>query len=177
MRGTALQGSDGYGVRAGVRFENPRLLEGEMAVGYALRDNRDAAQADLRGMIVDGTIVWHPTALTNVTFNARTAFDETALTGVSSVYRRDVGVQVDHSFRRYLIGSARISYGYDSYEGTSRVDERFQIAGGLTYRLNRNASVKGELRHERLISQGGAAGAASPDYTANIIFVGLRFQR
>lgn len=174
MRNGAQQGSDSYGLRAGVRFERPRFLEGEMAIGYAVRDNKEPTQADLRGLILDGTLVWHPSALTNVTLIARTSFDETVLSDVSAIYRRDIAIQFDHFFRRYLIGTARIGYGYDIYEGSTRRDDRFTLASGLTYRFDRNLSVRGELRQERLSSSGATT---SPDYTANIIYFGLKFQR
>jgi hypothetical protein len=175
-RNGLLQGSNSLGLRAGLRFERPRILEGEMAVGYATRDNKSASQADLSGMIIDGTLIWHPSALTNITVNARTSFDESALANVSSIYQRDFSLQLDHFFRRYLIGSARIGYGYDVYEGSTRRDDRLTFAGAMTYRFDRNLSMRGELRQERLTSTGAAA-TAIPDYTANIIFVGLRLQR
>ena len=58
--------------------------------------------------------------------------------------------------------------------GTSadRVDKRFLAGVGLTYKLNRSAQIKGEVREEWLRSN-----VTGNDYTATIFLLGLRFQR
>jgi hypothetical protein len=44
---------------------------------------------------------------------------------VSGVLYRDIGLQADHSFRRWLVGSLKFSFGVDDYFGDGRIDKRY----------------------------------------------------
>jgi hypothetical protein len=90
---------------------------------------------------------------------------------VSGVLYRDVGLEVDHSFRRWLIGSLKGGAGFDDYAGGDRNDQRYYFGAGLTYKLNRFVQVKGEARHEWLTSSQSAN-----DYSANVVMLSLRLQ-
>ena len=84
---------------------------------------------------------------------------------------RDLGLQVDHALRRWLIGTVKLGYGFDDYVGSIREDKRFTAAAAITYRLTRSWRVKGEFRQEWLKSN-----LPGNDYTASIAMVGLRWQ-
>ena len=107
-----------------------------------------------------------------MTLTANSRADETVLAGVSGALKRDFGLQVDHSFRRWLIGTGRVGFGQDDYVGSDREDNRILASAALTYKLTRTAQVKGEFRQEWLKSS-----VPGNDYTASIIMVGLRLQR
>ena len=64
--------------------------------------------------------------------------------GTSGVLTRNVGIEVEHAFRRWLIGAVKFNYGLDDYVGSTRKDDRYSVSGALTYKLNRMAQVKGE---------------------------------
>jgi hypothetical protein len=85
---------------------------------------------------------------------------------------RQASIAIDHAFRRWLIGSASITYGVEDYRGAGRRDERLGLLAALTYRLNRYAAIKGEARRERQNSS-----VPGQDFTANIVMLGLRLQR
>jgi hypothetical protein len=107
-----------------------------------------------------------------VTLKANSEIGETTLPGASAVFVRQASVAIDHAFRRWLIGSASVTYGQEDYRGAGREDERLGLTAALTYRLNRHAALKGELRREQLRSN-----VDGQDFTANIVMVGLRLQR
>jgi hypothetical protein len=163
--------SDGIAGRVGTTFDMARLLTGEVAIGYLTRVYKDPTLPNLEGLLVDASLVWIPTGLTTVKLNARTTADESTLAGVSGVLTRTVGLQVDHAFRRWLIGTVRLGYGLDDYVGSIREDDRYTAAAGITYKLTRSWQVKGELRQEWLKSN-----VPGNDYTATIAQVGLRWQ-
>jgi len=94
------------------------------------------------------------------------------LPGVSGDLARDFGLQVDHSFRRWLIGTAKIGYGLDDYVGLARTDQRWFASVALIYKLNRDMQLKGEIRRDWLISS-----VPGVDYAANQFLLGLRLQR
>lgn len=164
--------SRGTTLRLGTTFEVSRKLTGEFSIGYLMRTYKDPTLPDLTGLIADGSLIWSMTGLTNVRLTAKSTADETTLPGVSGVLRRDIGVQVDHAFRRWLIGTARLGYGMDTYDGATRKDERYVAAAAITYKLSRTIQIKGELRQEWLRSN-----EPDNDYTASIALVGLRLQR
>jgi hypothetical protein len=163
--------SDGIAGRVGTTFDMSRLLTGEVAIGYLTRVYKDPTLPNLEGLLLDASLVWVPTGLTTVKLNARTSADESTLAGVSGVLTRNVSLQVDHAFRRWLIGTVRVGYGLDDYVGSVREDDRYIASAGITYKLTRAWHVKGELRQEWLKSN-----VPGNDYTATIAQVGLRWQ-
>ena len=97
---------------------------------------------------------------------------ESVLPGVSGLFQRDVGIEVDHAFRRWLLGTLKLGWGLDDYVGLNREDRRYAASLGLVYKLSRYMQLKGELRQYWLRSN-----VSGVDYTATAILVGLRFQR
>ncbi len=164
--------SKGITGQVGSTFELSRLLTGEVAAGYTRRDYDDARLAQLGGLIGNASLVWTANALTSAKFTAASAIGESNVPGVSGSFYRDVGLQVDHSLRRWLIGSVKLGFGLDDYVGLSREDKRYSAGFGLTYKLNRTTQIKGEFRQDWLRSN-----VSGNDYTASIFMLGLRFQQ
>jgi hypothetical protein len=169
--GGVQRDSRGLTPRIGSTFELSRQLTGEVSVGYLTRTYEDPQLQDINGIIADASLIWTATALTKFTFTAQSSVYESIDPEVSGVLARDVGVQVDHAFRDWLIGTLKFGYGLDDYVGTTQVDNRFSAAAGLTYKMNRNAQWKGEIRREQRTSN-----VVGDDYTANIFLLGLRLQ-
>jgi hypothetical protein len=163
--------SDGISGRVGAVFEMPRRLTGEIAIGYLTRTYKDPTLPNLEGMLLDASLIWTATDLTIVKLNAKTTAGESTLAGVAGVLSQDYAVQVDHAFRRWLIGTARLAYGRDDYIGSIREDDRYSASAGIIYKLTRSWQIKGELRQEWLKSN-----LPGNDYTASIAQVGLRWQ-
>jgi hypothetical protein len=163
--------STGWTALLGSTFELSRLLTGDIAAGYVQRDYDDSRLVPLKGFTGKGSLTWTATPLTTVKFTAASTVGESDQAGVSGVLYRDIGVEADHAFRRWLIGSLKGGVGIDDYVGSSRTDHRYYFGGGLTYKLNRFVQVKGEARHEWLNSS-----ESVNDYAANVFLLGLRVQ-
>ncbi|HZP75094.1 MAG TPA: outer membrane beta-barrel protein [Pseudolabrys sp.] len=155
----------------GTTFELTRLLTGEIALGYTVRDYEDPRLLQVKGLIGNASLLWTASALTTVKFTATSNVGESTVPGVSGALYRDAGIQVDHAFRRWLIGTLKFGAGLDDYIGLDREDHRFYIGAGLTYKLNRFAQIKGEVRREWLHSN-----VDGVDYTANVFLIGMRLQ-
>jgi hypothetical protein len=164
--------SQGLTPKAGVTFELLRYLTGEVSAGYTMRDYVSPALEPLQGFVVDASLVWVATGLTTMTFTANSRADESVLLGVSGALRRDVGLQVDHAFRRWLIGTVKVGYGQDDYVGLDRLDQRTSLGAMITYKFSRELWLKGEYRHEWLRSN-----VTGVDYDASIFLIGLKLQR
>jgi hypothetical protein len=156
----------------GSTMEFSRQLTGAVSIGYAQRNYQDPNLTDLVGIVADGLLIWEATPLTKVTLTARSTVEESTLAGVSGVLQRDFGIQIDHSFRRWLIGTLKFGYGNSDYVGSTRDDQRWLVGGQLTYKMSRELWLKGEIRREWQTSN-----ALGGDYAANIFLLGIRLQR
>jgi hypothetical protein len=162
--------SDGYSAKAGVSLSIARTLTGEFGAGY-LNQMYRSPLPNLGGFVVDGALAWSATALTTVKLFASTTTAESPLFLVSGVLTRGVGVQVDHAFRRWLVGTARFAVAHDIYGGWRR-DDRYVASIGLSYLLTRDVWLKGEFRQEW--EQANVPGS---NYVASVWLLGVRLQR
>lgn len=164
--------SNGRTGNVGATFELTRLLTGEASIGYTQRTYDDPRLDKIGGLIGNASLLWSANALTTVKFTAATTVGESTVPGVSGTLYRDAGLQVDHSFRRWLIGSLKLGIGQDDYVGLDRTDTRYSAGAGLTYKVDRSIQIKGEFRQEWLRSN-----VTGVDYTASVFLVGLRWQQ
>jgi hypothetical protein len=164
--------SEGLLIRGGTTFEVSRQLIGDAAVGWVTRTYKDPLLPDIEGMTFDSSLTWLASGLTTVKLTARTTVDESTVVGVSGVFRRDVGIAVDHAFRRWLLATLRFTAGVDEYVGSDRKDNRYLLSGLLTYKLSRELQLKAEYRHEWLNSS--VTGAS---FAADVVLFGVRLQR
>ena len=163
--------SDGLTGKVGSTFELSRLLTGEIAVGYTYRSYEDPRLDSLGGFVGNASLLWTATALTNVRLTASSTVGESNVADVSGILYRDVGIEVQHAFRRWLVGFAKAGYGNDDYVGSERTDNRYYLGAGVTYKIDRNWQLKGEYRHEWLDST-----SSGNNYSADIFIAGLRWQ-
>jgi hypothetical protein len=164
--------SKGVTGRVGSTFELTRVLTGEISAGYTRRTYEDPRLEQIKGLIGDASLIWTANALTTVKFSGKSSVGESTIPGVSGALYRDVGLQVDHSFRRWLIGSIKLGFGLDDYVGLAREDKRYSAGVGLTYKLNHSVQLTGEFRQDWLKSN-----VTGVDYTASVFLLGVRLQR
>lgn len=185
----------------GATFEMTRLLTGDVSIGYVKRTYEDPRLSDLSGLIGNASLVWTASALTTVKLTASSSIGESTIPGVPGVFYRDAGLQIDHAFRQWLIGSLKFGIGLDTYKnaavetstGTTttvcdclpatttttttqtisdRIDNRYSVGLALTYKIDRNVQVRGEFQQLWLRSN-----VTGVDYDASIFLLGLRLQK
>jgi hypothetical protein len=103
---------------------------------------------------------------------ASTTISESPLFLTSAVLTRQVGVEINHSFRRWLIGTTRFVAAHDIYSGDIRKDDRYAVSAALSYFLTRELALKGEYRYEW-----ERANIRGSNYVASVWLLGLRLQR
>lgn len=164
--------STGWYVKGGSSFAVTRMITGELSVGYLERDYKDPSLQPLQGFLFDASLVYSLSALTNIKLTAATVAGETTVPGTAGILTRNAGIEVEHAFRRWLIGAVKFNYGNDDYVGSTRKDDRFAISGLITYKLNRMMQLKAEVRQEWLRST-----VPGVDYAATVVMLGMRLQR
>jgi hypothetical protein len=162
--------SGGYG-KLGTSFEFSRLLTGEISAGYAVRDYVDPRLNRLQGLLVASSLIWTATPLTTAKYSSTTSIDETVVPGVSGVLTHTYTLEVDHDFRRWLTAIGKFTYGTYQYQGDSRFDRTYSVAGDLIYKMTRNLWIKATLRRDVLNSNIAGASSAS-----TVMMLGMRLQ-
>jgi hypothetical protein len=159
---------------AGSTFELTRLLTGSIEAGYADRHYQDPRLANLRGPVLDASLVWTATPLTRVTLRGATTLDETTVAGVSGAITHQGGIEVSHALLRNLTLIAAGSWQNSAYPGANPGLDQTLVQGGLRaeYSLTRAIVLKGSFTSQRMVSS-----TPGTDYTANIFMVGLRLQQ
>jgi hypothetical protein len=164
--------STGMTGRIGSTLKLTDLITGETSIGYTQRDYQDPRLPNLTGFVGNASLIWTPDALNTVKLTGSTTVGESTIAGVSGELSRDAGVQFDHAFRRWLIGSAKIGFGLDDYVGSSREDKRYSAGLGLTYKLSRTLQIKGEFSQNWLRSN-----VSGNNYAESVFMLGIRLQK
>ena len=121
---------------------------------------------------VDASLVWLASALTTVKLIAATGVQEWTISGVSGSFTRDLILQMDHAFRRWLVGTLKFARGLDDYVGSPREDLRYVASAAIVYWATRELQLKGEYRQDWRFSN-----IPGNDDWAHVWLVGLRVQR
>ena len=189
--------SKGITGKVGTSFELTRLLTGEVSLGYTHRNYDDPRFGSIGGLVGDASLIWTADALNTVKLTASSTVEESSVSGVSGVFYRNVALQYDHAYRRWLIGSLKLGLGVDTYEGGStssstttisticgcvitepgqttpdRQDLTYSAGFGLTYKFSRELWLKGEFSQKWVRSN-----VAGNDYDDSLFLFGIRLQR
>lgn len=189
--------SQGYTIRIGSTFELNRVLTGEVALGYAHRTYDDPRFAPINAPVFDASLVWIPDALNTVKLAASSSIGESTIPGVSGILYNNVSIQLDHAFRRWLIGSFKLGFEVDTYEGGSttsgsttttdicgcvittpgattpdRQDLIYTAGFGMTYKISRELWLKGDF-----LQKWTRSNVAGYDYDESLFLAGIRWQR
>lgn len=165
--------SDGERYRVGLAFGNTgKILRGEVALGYGVQRPLDDRLSEIDGVLVDANLVWRPSELTSVAFNARSDVSETTTTLSGGVMTRSAGVEARHAFRTHLIGTAGLTWTNQNYSGMPTLENELRFDAGVEYFLSREASLFGRYRHTNLDSNSPGA-----SYDSDEIRLGMKIRR
>ncbi len=126
---------------AGVSFELSRLLTGEVFAGYSSFDFADPAFPSASGFDYGAALIWYPTELTTVRFDARRSLETTTLINVGGVYTGLLALSVDHELMRNVVLGLELSYADEQFEGIDRTDQTYGVRVSGEYKLNRNYAL------------------------------------
>ncbi len=160
--------SNGYEVAVGANYDLTGVTFAQAFLGYRSQSYDDPRLANVSGVAAGAQLVWNVTRLTTVTASLTRDVDETTLSGASSYFSTDFGLQVDHELLRNLILRANALYGNDSFNGISRNDDRYQAGFGAVYQMNRFFALSGDYTF-----RGRQSNVAGQDFVENVVAVRL----
>jgi hypothetical protein len=170
----------GYRLTGGVKFDITNVIAGSVFAGYMRRNYKDPRFTDYGGIAYGASIVWNPTRLTSVYFDANRGIQETTQVGYRGFISTNAGVRVEHDLTRFIQLRAGLRYDKNKYLLTSaplplpiaRDDDLIFANIGLNYLLSRQVSFGASYEYGKRSSNAPAA-----DYTRNkaIGYVKLTF--
>ena len=165
--------STGERYRVGVSFGNSGArVRGEVSTGYGTQRPDDVRLRGTSGVLFDANLAYRYSALTSFLFTARSDVTETTLANSGGAFSHQVGLEARHAFKRYLIGSAGISYTTQDYEGLSLKENEWKSTVGLEYFLNREIVLFTKYQHTAFDSTD-----RSRNYNADEMRVGMRIRQ
>lgn len=133
--------SNGFRALGGVEFELGRLLRGEVGVGYNMVDYTTSAFGEHSALSFVAALVWNPTPLMTVNFDAQQRFEDTTIAGLSGSDQSYFNLSLDYEVLRRLIVSPHLRFVYDSFNSSSV--KGYTLGAGLRaeYEVNRYLGV------------------------------------
>ena len=91
------------------------MLTGDIAAGYMQRNYADPRLGSIGGPIGSGSLFWTADALNTGEVHRDRNHRRVDHSDVPGVLSRDIGLQYDHAFRLWLIGTVKAGFGTDLY--------------------------------------------------------------
>jgi hypothetical protein len=165
--------SNGERYRAGIDFGSTgQILRGEISVGYGTQTPDDARLSSVGAFLFDANLAWRATELTSFLLTARSDIADTTSAGSAGVVQRQVGLEARHAFRRYLIGTAGVSYTDNGYDSITLDEQEFRATVGAEYFAHPDVILFARYQHLAYESTTDAS-----DYHSDEVRVGVRVRR
>lgn len=167
-----LRSSTGERYRAGVSFGDvSQVLRGTFSLGYGHQEIDNHLLPPVDGLLIDSDLAWLITPLTVLQFTASSEVAETTTTDSPGVMERTYGLELRHSFTRYLVGSAGLGYMTRNFVGTDINEEQFSAGVGSEYYLNPWAVLFARYQHTDFQSS-----LPQASYTLEEVQAGIRLR-
>ncbi len=133
-RNGVKRNSKGYAITAGLRIDDDPVWSGEIAASYLLRDYDEANLATEKAPGLLANLLWRPTEITSVNFNASVALNETSTVGEGARTNWNFGATLARELRENIILSAGANF--DLTEATGGHDLTTSVVSALEWQAN-----------------------------------------
>lgn len=165
-----IRDSHSYGASVGVTVAFSELLSGEVLIGYRKADFDDATFDDVDALILNASLTWRPSELTEVTASLATDLGQTTLGGSSGTLTRTASLGVTHAWRENIELSANASVEHNDFNGLSLEETTYNFSLGVDYDLGRNFTLGSRYVYEKFDSSAGGE-----DHAVNTVGVRLTY--
>jgi hypothetical protein len=164
--------SKGAQVSGGVTLALTHQLTGEASLGYGERIYQDVRLPDLRGALLDASLIWSATPLTTVGLKATTNLADTTTAGASGAVARAYSIDLTHALLRNLTLGANLTYSTDDYAGLPINDHSIQFGAHADYNVTRDIILRASASHTDFVSN-----LPGSNYAGSVFMLGLKLQR
>lgn len=159
-------------LRGGLIVDLGSKLDGEVVVGYRHEDIEDERLDDIDAVVAAASVMWSPRRLTEIRVALSTDVRPTSVSDASGslIYSATITALRRVSARLGL--EAGLGFDRERFIGIDRSEDTFSGFAGVSYALNRSASLEARYVHER--SDGTEP---DDDSKANTVTLRIRLQR
>jgi hypothetical protein len=168
---TTNRDSQGFNILAGLEMDLTRIVRGRVGAGYFWQDYDAANLRTIDGWSYLIGLEWMPTPLFTVNLLGESKVAETTIVGASGRVDRSLALVVDYEFRRNVIISPYAKYTHQSFEGSTREDDLFEVGVDVDYLINRHLSASFEYDYENRSSD-----VAAVDFDSHRVGVFMKVQ-
>lgn len=133
----------GMTYRAGVNFELPVNLRGQVTGQYQDFDPEDPALGNIESTGLDASVQWFPSELTTANIFASQSISDAGNTTDANVEVTRYGAGLDHELLRTLVLTSRVSFENRQFNPSNREDDLTLFSVGANWKLNPNVQVRG----------------------------------
>lgn len=159
--------SHGYRIDGGLNLQISHLVSGEVFVGY-MQQNFSAPLSDISGIDFGAQLDWYVSPILTAHISGKRTLDNVILSGVSAADNKSVLFSADYEFRPNIIVQGRAGYTNTRYVGSGRTDDYPTAGIGISYLVNRYASLNVNYNYSERSTD-----TAALSYTNNTVSIGL----
>ena len=137
----------GITYQAGVNFELPVNLRGQVTAQFQDFDPDDPTLSNIEQSGLNASVQWFPTELTTATFTAAQSVADAGNTSDSNAVVTRYGVGVDHELLRTLVLSGGVFFETREFNPSNREDDQTVFNLGANWKLNPNVQIRGGYRY------------------------------
>lgn len=163
--------SESVAVGVGGRILITEVLLAELSVGAQHTDFEDPTLNSSTTPALRGELIWNITPLTSIILEAFRLESASSQTGTAGRIDTGAGLRLEHELLHNLLVFGAAEYRNEDFVDDNRTDDRFRIALGGEYMVNRNLSFGAQYQfQDRQSSDPGS------DFTRNSVFFQTRLQ-
>jgi len=167
------RGSSGFTALAGVNLRLAGTLFGEIAAGWGEQQPIDNSLSTISGPLLNGDLIWMPTASTKLEFLASTDLSETTLEDSAGAIDHFFELSLQQAFWRYLVLGVSASYEVADFSDDPEIDRRVKLGATGEYYFNPVLSAYARYEHTDFTSTPDSGS----DFVEDEIKIGLKLRR
>jgi hypothetical protein len=166
------QGSTGFRAQAGVNLRLAGTVFGEIAAGWGEQQPIDDNFETISGPLLNGDLIWMPTASTKLEFLARSEIDETSFEDSAGAIDHFFELSLQQAFWRYLVLGVYGSYEVADFAGEQQIDRRTKYGATSEYYFNPVWSIYARYEHTDFTSTDSTS-----DFIEDELKIGVKLRR
>ena len=136
---TENRDSSGFEIGAGADLRIMQPLHGNLFVGYR-QQNFVKPLRDISGFVYSADLLWEATRLTQVRLFGESTIQQPNFAGTSGVVEQSIGLGIRHMLLPNVRAGFQAAYVRDSFRGSSRTDDGWDIDLRLDYLMTRKVA-------------------------------------
>ena len=170
ISGLSVQDNTERRALTGLKWEATALTTGTFKVGESWKKYDNSSQANPKGFIWEGSVIWSPLTYSIVTLTTgKNYLDSQAGLGSSYVTDSYYYAVWNHAWTERVRTVATGSYVTDKYQGFAREDKTSLLGAKVTYDMRRWLTLGAEYTYSQRNSS-----AIGADYRRNLILFSLK---